>query len=101
MGVVSSVARQLTPESPMIYIQTDASINPGNSGGPLVNMRGDVVGISTLIFSQSGGSEGIGFAAPSNIVKRIYEQIRLHGRVKRGTIGEVMFIREEQLIKQH
>jgi serine protease Do len=87
MGVVSSVARQLTPESPMIYIQTDASINPGNSGGPLVNMRGDVVGISTLIFSQSGGSEGIGFAAPSNIVKRIYEQIRLHGRVKRGTIG--------------
>jgi len=87
MGVVSSVARQLTPESPMIYIQTDASINPGNSGGPLVNMRGDIVGISTLIFSQSGGSEGIGFAAPSNIVKRIYEQIRLHGRVKRGTIG--------------
>jgi len=87
MGVVSSVARQLTPESPMIYIQTDASINPGNSGGPLVNMRGEVVGISTLIFSQSGGSEGIGFAAPSNIVKRIYEQVRLYGRVKRGTIG--------------
>jgi serine protease Do len=87
MGVVSSVARQLTPESPMIYIQTDASINPGNSGGPLVNMRGEVVGISTLIFSQSGGSEGIGFAAPSNIVKRIYEQIRLYGRVKRGAIG--------------
>jgi serine protease Do len=87
MGVVSSVARQLTPESPMIYIQTDASINPGNSGGPLVDMRGELVGISTLIFSQSGGSEGIGFAAPSNIVKRIYEQIRLHGRVKRGTVG--------------
>ncbi len=87
MGVVSSVARQLTPESPMIYIQTDASINPGNSGGPLINMRGEVVGISTLIFSQSGGSEGIGFAAPSNIVKRIYEQIRLYGRVKRGTVG--------------
>lgn len=87
MGVVSSVARQLTPESPMIYIQTDASINPGNSGGPLVNMMGEVVGISTLIFSQSGGNEGIGFAAPSNIVKRIYEQVRLYGRVKRGTIG--------------
>jgi serine protease Do len=72
------------------YLQfgdSDELNNPGNSGGPLVNMRGDVVGISTLIFSQSGGSEGIGFAAPSNIVKRIYEQIRLHGRVKRGTIG--------------
>jgi len=87
MGVVSSVARQLSPESPMIYIQTDASINPGNSGGPVVNMRGEVVGISTLIFSQSGGSEGIGFAAPSNIVQRVYEQIRLYGRVKRGTVG--------------
>jgi len=87
MGVVSSVARQLAPESPMIYIQTDASINPGNSGGPLVNMKGELVGINTLIFSQSGGSEGIGFAAPSNIVKAIYNQIRLNGRVKRGAIG--------------
>jgi serine protease Do len=87
MGVVSAVARQLTPESPMIYVQTDAPINPGNSGGPLVNMRGELVGINTLIFSQSGGSEGIGFAAPSNIVKAVYKQIRLHGRVKRSAIG--------------
>lgn len=87
MGVVSSVARQLAPESPMIYIQTDASINPGNSGGPLVDMKGELVGINTLIFSQSGGSEGIGFAAPSNIVETVYEQIRLNGRVKRGAIG--------------
>jgi len=87
MGVVSSVARQLIQESPMIYIQTDASINPGNSGGPLINMRGDVVGINTMIFSQSGGSEGIGFAAPSNIVKTIYQQLKLNGRVMRGMIG--------------
>jgi len=87
MGVVSSVARQLAPESPMIYIQTDASINPGNSGGPLVDMKGELVGINTLIFSQSGGSEGIGFAAPSNIVRAIYKQILLNGRVKRGAIG--------------
>ena len=87
MGVVSSVARQLSQESPMIYIQTDASINPGNSGGPLINMRGEVVGINTMIFSQSGGSEGIGFAAPSNIVKTIFRQLKLNGRVMRGMIG--------------
>lgn len=87
MGVVSAIARQLTPEDPMIYIQTDATINPGNSGGPLVDVKGNVVGINTLIFSQSGGSEGIGFAAPSNIVRNIFQQIRDTGRVRRGDIG--------------
>ena len=87
MGVVSAVARQLRPEDPMIYIQTDAQINPGNSGGPLVNTEGRVVGINTAIFSQSGGSEGIGFAAPSNIVRNILYQIRKTGRVSRGEIG--------------
>jgi serine protease Do len=87
MGVVSAVARQLRPEDPMIYIQTDATINPGNSGGPLIDTEGNVVGINTFILSQSGGSEGIGFAAPSNIVKTVYEQIRKNGRVHRGEIG--------------
>ena len=87
LGVVSAVARQLKPESPMIYLQTDASINPGNSGGPLLDTEGRVVGINTLIFSQSGGSEGIGFAAPSNIVRNVFEQIRQKGRVQRGEIG--------------
>ncbi len=87
MGVVSSIARQLRPEDPLIYIQTDAPINPGNSGGPLVNARGKVIGINSLIFSQSGGSEGIGFAAPSNIVRNVFEQIRETGRVRRGEIG--------------
>ncbi len=87
MGVISSVARQLEPESPMIYIQTDAPINPGNSGGPLVDVQGRVIGINTLILSQSGGSEGIGFAAPSNIVRTVFEQIRDKGRVIRGEIG--------------
>ncbi len=87
MGVVSSVARQLRPEDPMIYIQTDASINPGNSGGPLVDTEGKVMGINTLIFSQSGGSEGIGFAAPSNIVKNVFNQLRASGRIQRGHIG--------------
>ena len=87
MGVVSAVARQLEQESPMIYIQTDAAVNPGNSGGPLVTATGEVVGINTLIFSQSGGYEGLSFAAPSNIVRVVYEQLRANGRVRRGMIG--------------
>jgi serine protease Do len=87
LGVVSAVARQLTPEDPMIYIQTDAPINPGNSGGALVDTEGKLVGISTLIYSQSGGNEGIGFAAPSNIVRNVFLQIRKTGRVRRGDIG--------------
>jgi serine protease Do len=87
LGVVSAVARQLQPESPMIYVQTDATINPGNSGGPLLDLDGRLVGINTLIFSQSGGSEGIGFAAPSNIVRNVFDQIRHTGHVRRGSIG--------------
>jgi serine protease Do len=71
----------------MLYIQTDTPINPGNSGGPLVDATGQVMGINTMILSQSGGSEGIGFAAPSNIVRHVYEQIRTYRRVKRGEIG--------------
>jgi serine protease Do len=87
LGVISSVARQLQPESPMIYVQTDASINPGSSGGPLVDVRGRLVGINTLIFSQSGGNDGLSFSAPSNIVRAVYDQIRKFGRVRRGEIG--------------
>jgi serine protease Do len=87
IGVISAVARQLEPESPMVYVQTDASINPGSSGGPLVDLRGRVLGINTLITSRSGGNEGLGFAAPSNIVRTVYEQIRKYGRVRRGDIG--------------
>jgi serine protease Do len=87
MGVVSASARQLEPESPMIYVQTDAPINPGNSGGPLVDVEGRVVGINTMMFSQGGGNEGLGFAVPSNIVRNVYDQIRNTGRVRRGSIG--------------
>lgn len=87
LGVVSAVARQLAPEDPMIYIQTDASINPGNSGGALVDTEGRLVGVNTLIYSRSGGNEGIGFAAPSNIVRNVFSQIRKTGRVQRGDIG--------------
>jgi len=87
LGIVSSTARQLKPDDPMIYIQTDAPINPGNSGGPLVNSEGDVMGINTFILSQSGGSEGLGFAIPSNVVKNVYSQIVKEGHVHRGQIG--------------
>jgi len=87
LGVVSAVARQLKEDSPMIYIQTDASINPGNSGGPLVDMSGRVVGLNTMILSQSGGNEGIGFAIPSDTLRNAYTQIRKEGHVHRGQIG--------------
>jgi serine protease Do len=87
MGIVSAAARQLESDSPMIYIQTDAAINPGNSGGPLVNADGQVVGVNTLIFSQSGGNEGVGFAAPSNIAQAVVTQLREEGVVRRGEIG--------------
>jgi len=86
-GVVSTVARQMEQDNPMIYIQTDVAINPGNSGGPLVNVDGEVIGINTMIFTQGGGSEGLSFSAPSNIVRNVFNQIRAVGRVKRGIIG--------------
>ena len=87
MGVVSSTARQIKPDDPMLYIQTDAPINPGNSGGPLLDADGRVVGINTFILSQSGGSEGIGFAIPSNVVRSVVDQLRKEGHVHRGEIG--------------
>ena len=86
-GVISAVARQLTPESPMIYIQTDAAVNPGNSGGPLINSEGKVIGINSFILTRSGGSEGLNFAIPSNIVSAVYDLIIRHGYVRRGQIG--------------
>jgi serine protease Do len=89
MGIVSSTARQLKLDDPMTYVQTDAPINPGNSGGPLVDSGGQVVGINTFIYTQSGGSEGIGFAVPSNLVRSSYDQIVKDGHVHRGQIGIV------------
>ncbi len=87
MGVVAAADRQLSPDSPLVYIQTDAAINPGNSGGPLVDAEGRVIGINTFIFSQSGGSEGIGFAIPSNIVRSVFNQMRQGGHVHHHQIG--------------
>jgi serine protease Do len=87
MGIVSSISRELHPDDMMVYIQTDAPINPGNSGGPLVDSLGRVIGINTFILTQSGGSEGIGFAIPSNIVSSVFGQIRKEGHVHRARIG--------------
>ena len=69
------------------FIQTDASINPGNSGGPLVNARGEVIGVNTAIASESGGSVGIGFAIPTNLVKPVVTQLAQSGHVVRGWLG--------------
>jgi serine protease Do len=87
MGVVSGVARQLDLDSPMLYIQTDAAINPGNSGGALVNTAGELVGIDTFIFTQSGGNEGVGFAVPSPLVRDAFIQLRQFGHMHRPEIG--------------
>ena len=86
-GLVSAVARQTSPDSPLIYVQTDAPINPGNSGGPLVNIRGEVVGVNTFIVSQSGGNEGLGFAIPSATVRTVFRQLRQFGQLRRQEAG--------------
>ena len=90
MGVVSAVARQADPDVPSVYIQTDAPINPGNSGGPLINTSGQLVGINTFILTESGGSQGLGFAIPSSVVEFVYHELRKSGRVHRSVIGAVL-----------
>ena len=87
MGLVSAVDRQLSSEDPRTYIQTDASMNPGNSGGPLVDLEGKLLGINTMILSQSGGSEGIGFAVPFDVMQRAYPGLRKNGTVVRPLLG--------------
>jgi serine protease Do len=86
-GTISAVARQNDPDSPRISIQTDAPINPGNSGGPLVNIKGEVVGMDTFILSQSGGNEGLGFAIPSATIRVAFRQLKQFGRVRQQEIG--------------
>jgi serine protease Do len=86
-GLISAVARQVDQDSPLIYVQTDAPINPGNSGGPLVNIRGEVVGVNTFIMSQSGGNEGLGFAIPSATVRTVFRQLKQFGQIRRQEIG--------------
>jgi serine protease Do len=86
-GIVSAKDRQIGAGPYDHFIQTDASINPGNSGGPLINLRGEVVGIDAAIFSQSGGNIGIGFAIPINLVKQLLPQLESTGKVTRGWLG--------------
>jgi serine protease Do len=87
MGVVSASARQTDPDSPNLYIQTDAPINAGNSGGPLVNVRGELVGLNTFILTESGGSQGLGFAIPSLVIAAAYPQLKMYGHLRRRIIG--------------
>src|SRR5579862_376789 len=89
-GIVSATGRDpvlLNARAFQRFIQTDAAINPGNSGGPLLNIRGEVIGVNTMIATSRGGSEGVGFALPSNMVVRVYNDIIRDGRVNRGSIG--------------
>ncbi len=90
MGVVSSVARQPNPDSPLVYVQTDTPINPGNSGGPLVNADGQLVGIDTFIFSTSGGNQGLGFAIPAGVVAYAYPQLLKFGHIHQPEIGALV-----------
>ncbi len=88
VGVISAKGRSGIGISDIEdFIQTDAAINPGNSGGPLLNLKGEVIGMNTAIFSRSGGYMGIGFAIPSNIVKTVVEQLKSKGKVERGFLG--------------
>ncbi|MBI3865433.1 MAG: PDZ domain-containing protein [Planctomycetia bacterium] len=93
LGIISAKGRRslkMPESSEMInqdFLQTDAAINPGNSGGPLIDMQGQVIGINTAIASQSGGNEGIGFSIPSNLVRRVIDQLLEHGKVTRAYLG--------------
>lgn len=96
LGIISAKGRRslkLGDTSDMInqdFLQTDAAINPGNSGGPLIDIQGQVIGINTAIASNSGGNEGIGFSIPSNLVRRVTEQLLEHGKVTRAYLGVML-----------
>ncbi|MCE2687111.1 MAG: Do family serine endopeptidase [Rickettsiales bacterium] len=86
-GIISYLGRDINRQQSDEFIQTDAAINKGNSGGPMFSINGEVIGVSTIIFSPSGGSVGIGFATPSNVVEKIIKQLQEKGNITRGWIG--------------
>jgi serine protease Do len=103
LGIVSALGRSLEGRLAMYedFIQTDAAINPGNSGGALVNAQGELVGINTAIFSETGGYQGIGFAVPSNLARHVMDDLLKYGEVQRGTIpGVVISSLNAQLAEQ-
>jgi Do/DeqQ family serine protease len=89
LGIVSATGRSLEGMMYEDFIQTDAAINQGNSGGALINARGELIGINTAIFSQTGGYQGVGFAVPSNLAKRVMSELIANGEVRRGTISGI------------
>src|SRR5262249_4946591 len=89
-GIISARGRQMDELPDVVnqdFLQTDAAINPGNSGGPLVNMKGEVIGINNSIASNGGGNEGVGFSIPINLARWIMNELIIHGRVTRGALG--------------
>ena len=93
LGIVSALSRtNVGVAAYEDFIQTDAAINPGNSGGALINARGELIGINTAIYSQSGGYQGVGFAVPSNLARRVMNDLIKYGEVRRGTIGSLDFV---------
>jgi serine protease Do len=86
-GIVSAVGRTLPEESFVPFIQTDVAVNPGNSGGPLFNLRGEVVGVNSVIYSDTGGYQGLSFAIPIDVAMDVAAQLRAYGKVTRGRIG--------------
>src|SRR5262249_54721765 len=95
-GIISAKSRDVDPRQQFQhFLQTDAAINPGNSGGPLLNIRGEVIGINTAIASRSGGFQGVGFALPINTAASVYNAIIKTGKVTRGSIG-IRFLPSDQ-----
>jgi len=102
-GIISAKGREIDPTDSSTYqdfIQTDAAINRGNSGGPLINMRGEVIGITSNIFTPTGGNIGIGFAIPSNMAKKVVVQLKEKGRVARGRLGVTVQDISDGMMKQ-
>jgi serine protease Do/serine protease DegQ len=101
-GIVSALGRSgINPEGYEDFIQTDASINPGNSGGALVNLRGELVGINSAIYSRTGGNIGIGFAIPVNMVKLVVDQLARNGAVRRGILGVTVYPVGPEIAKEY